>query len=313
MTDSHSRTRRIGDLAVSAIGLGAMTLTQVRGYDEKQSIQTVHAALDAGVTLLDTADVYGPAGGGDGVNELIVAKALRHYPGSTEHVVVATKGGHLRFPETDTWWIDGGPEHLRRACVASLRRLGYDALPLYQHHRPDPRVPYAESMGALKALHDEGLVVRVGISNASVAQVRLAHEILGEALVSVQNEHSPRVRTSEPVVRLCEELGLAFLSWGPFGGMRAAKGLGSECEAFDDVAVARGVSPQRVSLAWQLHTSPVIIPIPGASRPASILDSLAATDLDLTTEELERLNGRVVRDERRVDGTHQKADLHPRV
>lgn len=282
--------RRLGDLRVSAIGLGAMTLTQVPGYDEERGIRTVHAALDAGVTLLDTADVYGPAGGDYGVNELAVAKALRLYPGSTDHVVVATKGGHVRYFDTDTWWVDGRPEWLRRACEASLRRLCLDVLPLYMHHRPDPRTPYEESMGGLKDLHDKGLVQRVGVSNASVEQVLIAHEILGDVLVAVENEYSPRARAAEPVIDLCERLGLAFLSWGPLGGMRGAKDLGSEFAAFDAVAKARGVSPQRVALAWQLQRSAAIIPIPGASRPESALDSLAAADLTLTPDELERLN-----------------------
>ncbi|SEG93765.1 Predicted oxidoreductase [Thermomonospora echinospora] len=286
----HGATRRIGDLEVSAIGLGAMTLTQVPGYDAERGVRTVHAALDAGVTLIDTADVYGPAGGDYGVNELAVAEALRRYPGSTERVVVATKGGHVRFFDTDTWSIDGRPEYLRRACEASLRRLGLETLPLYLHHRPDPKIPYAESMGGLKELYDKGLVQRVGISNVSVEQVRLAHEILGPALVAVENEYSPRARDGEPVIELCEDLGLAFLSWGPLGGMRGAKDLGSAFGAFGDVAAARGVSPQRIALAWQMHRSPAIIPIPGASRPESILDSLAATDLDLTPEELQRLD-----------------------
>ncbi|MEU6750591.1 aldo/keto reductase [Spirillospora sp. NPDC046719] len=290
MIRGASTTRRVGDLRVSAIGLGAMTLTQRPGYDEAQGIRTVHAALDAGVTLIDTADVYGPAGTGYGVNESFVAQALALYPAPTDHVLVVTKGGHLRFPETDTWWIDGSPEHLRRACRASLGRLGLDTLPLYVHHRPDPRVPYAESMGALKELHDEGLVSRVGVSNAGEDQIRIAHEILGTALVAVENEYSPRTRGAESTIGLCEKLGLAFLSWGPLGGMRQAKRIGSQCGAFEEVAAARGVSAQRVALAWQLHKSPAVIPIPGASRPASILDSLAAVDLELTPAELERLD-----------------------
>lgn len=286
MSAARARTRKLGDLEVTAIGLGSMTLTQVPGYDEERGLRTVHAALDAGVNLLDTADVYGPAGGGYGVNERFVARALKLYSGSTDHVVVATKGGHLRYAEHDTWWIDGSPAHLRRACQASLDRLGLEALPLYLHHRPDPRTPFEESMGGLKDLHDEGLIRRVGISNVDTGQIRTAHRVLGEALVAVQNEYSPRARGSEPEIALCEELGLAFLSWGPLGGMREAKALGSTYSSFNEVAAARGVSPQRVSLAWQLHRSPSVIPIPGASRPESVLDSLAAVDLELTPEEL---------------------------
>ncbi|MFE7244059.1 aldo/keto reductase [Streptomyces sp. NPDC057580] len=281
--------RRLGDLQVSALGFGAMTLTQVPGYDVERGVRAVHAALDAGITLFDTADVYGPTGG-YGVNEAALIAALRSWPGSLEQVVVATKGGHTRPGET-TWWIDGSPEHLRRACEASLRRLGFDALPLYQHHRPDPQRPYADSMQALRDLYDDGLVRRVGISNANVTQIREAAAILGDALVSVQNEYSPVARTSEAEIALCEELGLAFLAWGPLGGMREAKALGSAMAAFTDVAAARGVSPQRIALAWALARSPAVIPIPGASRPESVQDSVPATELVLAEAELAALDG----------------------
>ncbi|MGW0994168.1 aldo/keto reductase [Streptomyces sp. NPDC002520] len=281
--------RRLGDLEVSALGFGAMTLTQVPGHDVERGVRAVHAALDAGITLFDTADVYGPTGG-YGVNETALVAALRSWPGSLDDVVVATKGGHTRPGET-TWWIDGSAAHLRRACEESLRRLDFDALPLYQHHRPDPRRPYAESMQALRDLYDDGLVRRVGISNAGVEQIREATAILGDALVSVQNEYSPGRRVGEQEIALCEELGLAFLSWGPLGGMREAKALGSSTAAFAEVAAERGVSPQRVALAWQLARSPVIIPIPGASRPESVRDSVPAVELVLTEAELAALDG----------------------
>lgn len=264
-----------------------MTLTQVQGYDEQRSIRTVHAALDAGIRLIDTADVYG-AGGGYGLNERLVARAVRCWPGPRDEVVVATKGGHVRNPD-GTYWIDGRPAYLQQACRASLSRLGLDVLPLYQHHRPDPRVPYVESIGALSQLHSDGLVARVGISNASVEQIREAHRILGDALVSVQNEYSPAHRTSEPEIDLCAELGLAFLSYSPLGGMREAKALGERVAAFSQVAAERGVSPQRVALAWQLARGGHLVPIPGASRPESVLDSIGAVQLVLTAEELDRL------------------------
>jgi aryl-alcohol dehydrogenase-like predicted oxidoreductase len=169
--------------------------------------------------------------------------ALRSWSGSMDDVVVATKGGHTR--DGLTWWIDGSAERLRSSCVASLQRLGVDQIPLYQHHRPDPRRPYAESMTALKDLYDEGLVRRVGISNADPEQIREARSILGPALVSVQNEFSPRFRGSRPEIALCEELGLAFLSYSPLGGMREAKDLGLEFGAFADIAAQRGVSARR--------------------------------------------------------------------
>lgn len=287
--------RRLGDLEVSAIGFGAMTLTQTPDSDVERGTRAVHAALDAGVTLFDTADVYGPTAfdtpGGYGSNERALATALRSWGGPLDDIVVATKGGHTR--DGLTWWIDGSREHLRAAAEASRERLGLDVLPLYQHHRPDPRRPYAESMAALRSLVDDGIVARVGISNASLAQIRLAADVLGPALVSVQNEYSPLARGSEPEIDLCAELGLTFLSWGPFGGMREAKALGSTFAPFAEVAAERGVSAQRVALAWQLARSPWIVPIPGASRPESVLDSVQAATLVLTDDELARLGAGV--------------------
>ena len=282
------QTRRLGDAQVSAIGLGAMPLTTDRRPDEAQAIQTVHAALDAGVTLIDTADAYTPSDRGAGMNEEVVAKALSSYSGSTDDVVVATKGGHTR--DGGDWGLNGRPDYLRGACEESLRRLQVEAIGLYQHHRPDPDVPYAETMGGLKQLHDAGLIQRAGISNADPDQIRLAADILGDALVSVQNQFSPKFRSSEPEIAVCDELGLAFLPWSPLGGMSQAKDLGEKYAAFADIARQRGVSPQQVCLAWQLALSDAIIPIPGASRPESILDSADATGLQLSDDELASLS-----------------------
>lgn len=278
--------RRLGDLEVSAVGMGAMTLTQVAGFDVERGQRTVRAALEAGITLFDTADTYGPSG--YGVNEEALAAALRSCGSLADGVVVATKGGHTR--DGELWWIDGRRDYLKQACRASMRRLGLDVLPLYQHHRPDPKIPFAESMGALSELHEEGLVERVGISNADEAQIREAREILGDALVSVQNEFSPAFRSSAGEIDVCEELGLAFLSWSPLGGMRAAKDLGPNFAAFAQIADERGVSPQRIALAWALGKSDCVIPIPGASRPESVLDSVQALDLVLTADEVTRLD-----------------------
>ncbi|MBB5963179.1 aldo/keto reductase [Planomonospora venezuelensis] len=275
--------RVIGNLRVSAIGLGAMPMS-VAGHmpDEAQSIRTVHAALDAGITLIDTADAYTPSSGEVGHNERLVAKALALWSGDRDAVLVATKGGHTRTPG-DGWGVDGRPAYIRRACEDSLKALGVEAIGLYQHHRPDPAVPYEESIGALRDLLDEGKILLAGISNANPEQIRTAQEILGGRLASVQNEYSPRFRSSEPEIDVCAGLGVAFLPWSPLGGMSAAGGLAGP---FAQVAAARGVSPQRVCLAWELARSPVVIPIPGASRPETILDSAAAAELVLTDEEL---------------------------
>lgn len=279
--------RRIGDLHVSAIGMGAMTLTQLPHSDVARGTRAVRAALDEGITLFDTADSYGPSSE-MGVNERALIGALREVPGAVERVVIATKGGHTRGPNA-TWWIDGRPEYLAAAARASLSRLGLKVLPLYQHHRPDPRIPYEDSMGALRQLVDDGIALRIGVSNVSLEQLTIAREIVGDALVGVQNEFSPVARDLE-VLRACEEFGLAFLAWGPLGGMRAAKELSGGISAFAEVSAARGVSPQRVALAWLLAQSPMLIPIPGASRPESVQDSVAATRLALTAEERSRLD-----------------------
>ncbi|PPI41121.1 MULTISPECIES: aldo/keto reductase [unclassified Rathayibacter] len=284
------KQRTLGDVQVGAIGLGGMPMSIEGRPDRERSIATIHAALGAGVTLIDTADAYHLATQDDlGHNELLIAEALRSYGGDTSAVLVATKGGHLRR-EPGPWDQDGRPEYLKEAARASAKRLGVDAIGLYQYHRPDPAVPYADSIGALADLLDEGVVLRAGISNADPDQIREAHGILGERLVSVQNQFSPSFRSSEPELELCAELGLAFLPWSPLGGISSAGELGSRYSAFAAVAEARGVTPQVVCLAWELAKAPVVLPIPGASRPESIRDSATAADLELTPEELASLD-----------------------
>ncbi|GAA4998841.1 aldo/keto reductase [Actinopolymorpha pittospori] len=283
------RLRQLGGLQVGAIGLGGMPMSIEGRPDEARSVATIHAALDAGVTLIDTADAYHIHADEVGHNETLIAKALGSYAGATSDVLVATKGGHVR-PGDGSWHVDGSPEHIRAACEASLKRLGVEAIGLYQFHRPDPKVPYAESIGAIRDLLDEGLIRLAGISNANPDQIREAREILGGRLASVQNQYSPAFPSSRPELDLCDELGIAFLPWAPFGGSGAAARLGSTHTAFDRIAQARGVSPQQVCLAWMLATSPVVIPIPGSSRPETIRDSVAAADLDLSPQELATLD-----------------------
>jgi len=279
--------RQIGDTTVSAIGLGAMPMSTAPYPDETRSLRTLHAALDAGITLIDTADAYCAGPGDVGHNERLVAKGLSTWGGDRSRVLVATKGGHTRTPDGG-WDLDGSPEHLRRACEASLRALGVDAIGLYQFHRPDPKVPWAESVGAVEQLRQQGKVRLVGVSNADPDRIREAASIT--PLAAVQNELSPRFRSSKPEVQLCTELGVAFLPWSPLGGMGDAADLGAQHAAFGEVARERGVSPQQVCLAWLLATSPVVIPIPGASRPESASASASAVELELTAEELARLD-----------------------
>jgi aryl-alcohol dehydrogenase-like predicted oxidoreductase len=285
------RTRTIGPVTVSAIGLGGMPMSIEGRPDEDRSIRTIHAALDAGVTLIDTADAYHLLAGETGHNERLIAKALATYPGDTSGVLVATKGGHLR-PGDGSWTVDGSPAHLRAAAEASLKALGVDAIGLYQFHRPDPRVPYEESIGALKELLDAGKIRLAGISNATAGQIDIARRVLGEGnLASVQNQFSPAFRSSEGELRHTAAHGIAFLPWSPLGGIGQAGQLGDRHSAAAEIAAAHGVSPQRVTLAWMLALAPTVIPIPGASRPGSITDSAQAADLDLTAGEIARLSG----------------------
>jgi aryl-alcohol dehydrogenase-like predicted oxidoreductase len=283
------KQRRIGDRNVSAIGLGGMPMSIEGRPDEDRSIRTVHAALDAGITFIDTADAYHLTATDDGHNESLIAQALASYGGDTSEVLVATKGGHLR-PGDGSWTLNGSPEYLKQAAEASLKRLGGDAIGLYQFHRPDPKVPYADSVGAIRDLLDAGTIRMAGISNATPEQIRLASDILGGRLVSVQNQFSPSFRSSEPELQLCDELGIAFLPWSPLGGITNAGGLGERHDAFQEIAADRGVSPQQVCLAWMLAKSEHVVPIPGSSRPETITDSAQAPDLTLTTDEFARLD-----------------------
>jgi aryl-alcohol dehydrogenase-like predicted oxidoreductase len=283
------QSRRIGDTQVSAIGLGEMPMSLRSRPPEERSIATIHAALDAGVTFIDTADAYSRDADDFGHGESLVAKALATYGGDTSEVLVATKGGHTR--EADGGWsVNGSPEYLKAACDASLKRLGVEAIGLYQFHRPDPKVDWADSVGAIRDLLDAGKIRYAGVSNANPDRIRLANETLSGRLASVQNEFSPAFRSSEPELELCAELGIAFLPWSPFGGISKAGDLGSRFAPFAKVAQAHGVSPQQVCLAWLLAKSPVVIPIPGSSRPETVRDSAAAAHLRLTGEELAELD-----------------------
>lgn len=274
-------------MQVHPIGLGAMPMSLEGRPEEAQSIRTIHAALDAGVTLIDTADAYCTSTEETGHNERLIAKALATWSGDPDTVLVATKGGHYR-PGDGSWRQDGHRDYLLRACEASLKALQVESIGLYQFHRPDPAVPYAESLGALQELLQAGKIRMAGISNATVGQIDEARSML--PLVSVQNQYSPAFRSSEAELRHCGALGVAFLPWSPLGGIGNAASLGDVHAAFREVATAHGVSPQQIALAWELAKDPVVIPIPGASRPETILDSLRATEVSLGAEEIARLD-----------------------
>ncbi|HEX3931815.1 MAG TPA: aldo/keto reductase [Nocardioides sp.] len=280
------RKRPVGDVRVGEIAVGAMALSRPGRPSTQEAVRAVHAALDAGVTLIDTSPSYHDTPEERGHSELLVARALRERPTSGNEVMVATKVGHIR-QAGGTIAVDGSPDHIRRSAQESAGRLGVDSIDLLQLHRPDPQVPYAESVGELGRLVDRGLVRAVGISNVGTDEVEVAASVLGPRLVSVQNRYSPGHRESHDVLELCARRGLAFLAWSPLGG----KGSGeiTSAPAFLAVGLAHGVGPHQVCLAWELRLSPGFIPIPGITSGARAADCAAASRLDLTDEELDQL------------------------
>ena len=218
-----------------------------------------------------------------------MAKALSTYGGDTSEILVATKGGHLRH-EDGGWYVDGRPDHIERACEASLKALGVEAIGLYQHHRPDPRVPYADTIGALKKLLDAGKIRLAGISNATVEQIEQADQILGGRLASVQNQFAPNFRRCEGELEHTRDRGIAFLAWSPLGGIGNADEIERKFPAFAEVARERAVTPQQVTLAWMLAKGDNVIPIPGSSRPETAIASAQAADIELSDEDVARLD-----------------------
>jgi aryl-alcohol dehydrogenase-like predicted oxidoreductase len=275
------KTRRLGPDGpqVSAVGLGGMYLSINDRPQDEDGVRTIHAALDAGITFIDTADVYCRDDSDIGHNERLIARALKGRDG----VVVATKGG-LRRPR-GAWTSDASPKHLREACEKSLVALGVDRIDVYQLHAPDAKVRFEDSVGALAKLREAGKIAHVGLSNVSVAEIETARKIV--PIVSVQNRWNPRSRGPEKdgVLAYCTEHGIAFLPYSPFGGASGAQGLSSVGRLADE-AKKRGVSPHRLVLAWMLAKSPVVIPIPGARRIESVQDSAQAEALTLSAADV---------------------------
>lgn len=289
-------TRMIGDLEVSAVGLGCMPMSFEDMVDHRErALETVHRALDLGVTLLDTANIYAPSWDTVGHNETLVAEALRTYTGAADlaRVLVTTKGGLTRGPG-ESWGRDSSPGGLLAACEASLAALQVDVIELYQHHRHDPVFNYRDQMVALRGLVDRGLVRRLGLSNVNLAELEVALDVLGGpadgGVVSVQNEWSPRFRGDADVLRRCSDLGIAFLPWSPLGGSTQAREVGSHYAEFAAVGDELGASAQETVLAWLLATTPVMIPIPGATRPATVDSIVRALSLVLTDDQRARLD-----------------------
>jgi aryl-alcohol dehydrogenase-like predicted oxidoreductase len=261
--------------------MGCMYLSIHGRPSEGDAVRTLHAALDAGVTLIDTADVYCLDHRDIGHNERLIARALREKPGA--RVTVATKGG-LERPN-GAWTRNARPSHLRRACESSLAALGVGRIDVYQLHAPDPSVPLAESVGELASLRAEGKIQHVGLSNVTTRQIEEARGIV--PIVSVQNRWNPGDRRpeSDGVLPYCTKHGIAFLPYSPFGGASGAKGLAGHGRLAEE-AKRRGVSPHRLVLAWMLAKSPVVIAIPGARRVESIVDSAGAAGVELSPSDI---------------------------
>jgi aryl-alcohol dehydrogenase-like predicted oxidoreductase len=279
----RTRTLGPGAPAVSVLGFGGMPLSiPGRPADEADAVRVIHAALDGGVTLLDTADVYCLDEADIGHNERLIARALATWGGDRAGVVVATKGGITR--SGSAWGVDGRPEHLRAACERSLRALGVDCIDVYQHHRPDPAVPFMDSVGALAELQRAGKVRWIGLSNVSVEQIEAAAREV--AVVTVQNRLNPFFREAieTGVIAHCARHGIGFLAYSPVGGGRLNRKLPEHPAA---LAVARrhGISPHAAVIAWCLAQGRTVIPIPGARTVAHALDALTA-DLDLPAEDI---------------------------
>ncbi len=300
-------TRKIGPFEITAVGLGCMPLSMASDRnkwilnDHDYAVGVVHAALDAGVQLLDTADIYAPAWNQMGHNERLVGEAFRTWSATPEQkskVVIATKGGITR-EKGDDWWGKPGrnvtKHYLYRAVEASAAKMGLAKIPLWQHHRLDPSVTFEEQFENVLTLKDHNYVEMIGLSNVNAEQLRRAISIGGTpaqgGIVSVQNEYSPRYLHSADVIDICTEFGIAFLPWSPLGGGSNFQKIATgEFGAFDKIAKAKGVSAYALTIAWHLAQFPTSIPIPGASKTASILDSLTGMEIHLSESDIAELN-----------------------
>jgi len=278
LTDENVGTIALAGKTVRRLGFGAMRITGPGIWgppkDHDEAIAVLRRALELGVNLIDTADSYGP-----NVSEELIAEALHPYP---DDLLIATKGGLIRTGP-GKWPADGRPEHLREACEGSLRRLRLDTIELYQHHRPDKKVPYERSIAALKELQDEGKIRHIGVSNVSLDQLDTARGIV--EVVSVQNRFNLTDRSSQEMLERCAELGIAFLPWAPVSAGELAEPGGP----LERIARAHDATTGQVALAWLLARSPVLVPIPGTSSVEHLEENLGAADIDLSADELAEL------------------------
>jgi aryl-alcohol dehydrogenase-like predicted oxidoreductase len=295
-------TRTLGPWKVSAIGLGGMPLSGMpsskAGMIDNRigAIAVIHAALDAGVTLIDTADIYAPSWKTFGHNESLVGEAFTSWTGSSEaksKVVIATKGGITRGPN-ESWGRATSKDYFLRAAEASALRLRVDKIQLWHHHRLDPEVTFETQFENLLVLRERGLVEHLGVSNYSAEQLRRAIEIGGSpaegGVISIQNQFSARYRCEAEVIDLCEEHGIAYLAWSPLGGVNLSSNLVQNgAGAFSEIGKAKNLSAFAIAIAWLLHRSPSMIPIPGATRIESIQDSLTGISLALSIDEIAQI------------------------
>jgi pyridoxine 4-dehydrogenase len=264
-----------GDLEVQRLGFGAMRITGKGIWgppdDPEEARRLLRRVLELGIDLIDTADSYGPE-----VSENLIAEALHPYP---DGLVIATKGG-LRRTGPSQWPRDARPERLKECCEASLRRLKLDRIDLYQLHSPDPKVPYEDSVGALKELQDEGKIRHIGVSNVSVEELEQARGIVD--VVTVQNRYNLEDRASEDVLEACEQLGIGFIPWFPLATGRLAEPGGP----LDRIARDRDATPGQIALAWLLARSPVMLPIPGTSSVEHLEENVEAATIELSQGEV---------------------------
>ena len=297
------KQRKLGNKEVSAIGIGCMNVSWIwsdgAALDPvrrlESAIPAIHAGLDAGITLLDTADIYAPTWEDVGHNEIFVAEALRTWSGTKEQkdkVLIATKGGITRS-DGEVWGRGGSLDYLVRAAEASATHLGVQQLDLWQHHRLDPSIDFETQFENVMALKERGLTKQVGVSNYDAKQLLKAIEIGGTpdqgGLVSIQNEFSPRYRHDLDVLEICEQYGIAFFPWSPLGGVRTKAAI-SDSSAFEEVASKYSASPYAIALAWEMKTSPAVLPIPGATRAETVLDCITATEIELSDDDFDYLN-----------------------
>ena len=269
-----------GDLDVNRLGFGAMRLTGPgitgRPDDEDTARAVLRRAVELGVNHVDTADAYGPF-----VNEELIAEALHPYP---DDLVIATKGGLVRTGAGGDWPKDGRPEHLKEACEGSLTRLRVEAIDVYYLHRPDPEIPYEDSVGALRELHDEGKIRHVAVSNVNMERLAIARGIVD--IVAVQNQYSLTDRRAQDVLDECEQNGIGFVPWAPLdAGALTPDGPVAR------IAERHEATPMQIALAWLLHVSPAMLPIPGTGSLQHLEENVAAAEIELTADEMRELDG----------------------